>query len=190
MQSELYAERYFQRRRAKVDASEWLDIELALKVAGVRKRVHRILDVGGGTGELARWLRGRGWLADYCDPHAPGAPPCSLPSDVPQADAYVLQHVLEHVEDPYGAVASLLDRRPLAVVAVLPGHFVEDETHVCNHFRPSALPAYRGLWGGSEDVLPRAAGRRGCLPRLPDRVDRGQNVAPQTLGSRLRVRRG
>ncbi len=70
MPGERYDPGYFQRRW--VDASEWRDVELALKVAGVKKRLHTVLDVGGGTGGLARWLRGRGWLAYYCDPYAPG----------------------------------------------------------------------------------------------------------------------
>ncbi|MGC9051837.1 class I SAM-dependent methyltransferase [Pyrobaculum sp.] len=141
----MYGDDYFERR--DVDKSEWFDIERALKALGVKKRRHRVLDVGGGTGDLARWLRGRGWLADYCDPHAPGAPYCRLPRDVPQADAYVLQHVLEHVEDPYGALAALLEKRPVAVVVVVPGHFSGDETHYCNHFRLVVEEEYEGAWG-------------------------------------------
>jgi hypothetical protein len=159
----MYDTKYFIKRGHGVDTSEWRDIEAALKTACVDKRKHVILDIGGGTGGLARWLRSRGWNANWCDPYAPAAPRCSLPDNVPRADVYVLQHVLEHVGDPARGLASLLEKKPVAVIAVVPGHLSDDETHECNHFRPGRSASLAGRWGvirvcGLDDLMASATG--------------------------------
>ncbi|MEM4439280.1 MAG: methyltransferase domain-containing protein [Pyrobaculum sp.] len=143
MSAPVYGPDYFE--RLVVDRTEWVDIERGLKATGAVKNKDLVLDVGGGTGELARWLAARGWRADFCDPYAPSAKRCALPYDVPPADVYVLQHVLEHVADVEASLRALAKADIIVIVA--PGHLTDDPTHYYNHFVPWDKIEYTGLYG-------------------------------------------
>ena len=142
----MYGRGYFQARESTVDRSEFMDVLLGLRAVGAG-RDELIIDVGGGTGELARFLRSHGYNAMACDPfsNAPGVEYCRLPDEVPPASIYVFQHVLEHVSDIEGSIKAL--SRARAVVGILPGHLSEDETHVINHFHHHLDGVVKGIFG-------------------------------------------
>ena len=142
----MYSEEYFQARETAVDRSEFIDILIGLRTVGAGRN-ELIIDVGGDTGELARFLRNHGYNAMACDPfsNTPGVAYCKLPNEVPPASIYVFQHVLEHVSDIEGSIKAL--SRAWAVVGILPGHFVDDETHVVNHFHHHLDGTIKGLFG-------------------------------------------
>ena len=142
--SAMYNRGYFEQRSTNVDRREWLDIKLGLRAGGARKS-DRIVEVGAGTGELSRWLAARGWRVEPCDPYAPGVPRCALPHNIPPADVYILQHVLEHVEDIEASVETL--SRAEVVVAILPGHLNDDATHHYNFFSFWDFDKIEGLFG-------------------------------------------
>ncbi len=138
----MYGEEYFAKR--DVDYSEWLDIELGLRAGGARKS-DRIVEIGAGTGGLFAWLRQRGWRVYPCDPYAPKMPGCALPYDIPPADVYIFQHVLEHVEDVERSVEML--SKAEIVVGILPGHLSDDPTHVYNFFTLQKFEVAEGAFG-------------------------------------------
>ena len=83
---------------------------------GAVARARRLLDVGRGAGALRGGARGRpGWDARGIEPsRRSSAPSTSRPSALEDArvepaslDAITLWHVLEHVDDPAGALARL-----------------------------------------------------------------------------------
>lgn len=137
-----YGVEYFAAR--ETDTLEWVDVLLGLKAIGATRQ-DVIVEVGAGTGRLSMWLRQRGLDVRPCDPYSGAVPYCRLPDAVPPADVYVLQHVLEHVELEESVEALCRARR--GVVAVVPGHFAPDPTHVYSHFTPSLHGTYKGLFG-------------------------------------------
>ena len=153
--SQRYGEGYLERRLAEVDYTELYDIYWALRALGV-PRGSRIVDLGAGTGLLVRFLRARGYDAVgvdllYSDELVSRADLAI--EDPPPARAYTAQHFLEHI--PQGRAMELIAialRRGACFVAVLPGHYSSDPTHVVNHYE---LPDARGL---AEEAL-RLAGR-------------------------------
>ena len=143
----MYSEDYFQARESAVDTSEYVDILVGLRAVGVGP-YDVVMEVGAGTGGLIKFLHSRGFTNVFgCDPYtrAPGIMYCRLPDEVPPADVYVFQHVLEHVGDIEGSVKAL--SRAWAVVGVLPGHLNEDETHVVNFFHHHLDGTVKGLFG-------------------------------------------
>ena len=118
-----------------IDFTEWMDVYWGLRALGVKPPA-RVVDVGGGCCLLARFLSRLGYRASCCDVDTScGAAYCDAArGDLPDADAYVAVHVLEHLPWPRGVYNFATRTYPRPVVAVVPGHFSEDETHVVNHF--------------------------------------------------------
>jgi hypothetical protein len=136
--------------RPDYDWSEAWDIYWMLKCLGVRE----VVDVGCGNGELVKYLRGGGFRATGCDiviedPRACTYCDITKPETVPIAEAWVFQHVLEHV--PKESWKPLFKRAYEGgvkhIVIVAPGHILSDPTHVCNCFTPSMEGILEGKFG-------------------------------------------
>jgi SAM-dependent methyltransferase len=137
------------RMRRDYDWSEAWDVYQILKCPGVRE----VVDVGCGSGELVSYLSSRGFKASGCDivVENPKLGFCDItkPETVPVAEAWVLQHVLEHV--PRGSWKPLFKKAYESgvkhIVIVVPGHAVNDPTHVYNHFTLHNYSTVEGAFG-------------------------------------------
>jgi len=137
--------------RSDYDWSEAEDIYRVLNCLGVAK----VVDVGCGGGELVEFLRSRGFKAVGCDIAVTNNTntifycDATKPETVPTAEAWVLQHVLEHI--PKESWLPLFRRAWRTgvkhIVIVVPGHIVDDRSHVCNHFVLNGAEDVRGLFG-------------------------------------------
>jgi SAM-dependent methyltransferase len=136
--------------RRDYDWSEAWDIHHILKCLGVRE----VVDVGCGNGELVKYLRSKGFRAIGCDvavedPQISFFCDITKPETVPIAEAWVFQHVLEHV--PSNSWKPLFKRAwdggVKHIVIVVPGHTVNDSTHVCNHFVLHNFKVVEGAFG-------------------------------------------
>jgi len=127
--------RYQVRRLAELDMTEWVDVARGLRAVGVRPG-STVVDVGGGCCLLSRYLSGLGYRTVCCDVDTScGATYCDAASgSLPNGDAYVLVHVLEHLPWPSGVVRFLRAAWPKPIVAIVPGHVSDDATHSVNHF--------------------------------------------------------
>jgi SAM-dependent methyltransferase len=141
------------------DWSEAWDIHRILKSLGIKDGV---VDVGCGEGQLIEYLRSRGITAvgcdvvdskcgTYCD--------ATRTSTIPIGKTWVLQHVIEHV--PTEAWLPLFkhafETGVEYIIIVVPGHFVNDPTHRCNHITTLPSGVYEGEYGratmcGLEDL--------------------------------------
>jgi hypothetical protein len=96
--------------RSDYDWSEAEDIYNILKCLGVVK----VVDVGCGGGELVEFLRSRDFEAVGCDTAVTSSTTtmfycdATKPETVPTAEAWVLQHVLEHI--PKDSWSQLFER--------------------------------------------------------------------------------
>jgi SAM-dependent methyltransferase len=137
--------------RSDYDWSEAEDIYHILSCLGVVE----VVDVGCGGGELVQLLRSRGFKAVGCDIAVRSNTStifycdAAKPETVPTAEAWVFQHVLEHI--PKESWSQLFARAWKAgvrhIVIVVPGHTANDRSHVCNHFVLNGEEDVRGLFG-------------------------------------------
>jgi len=130
------------------DWSEAWDIFHILKSLGVRDGV---VDVGCGEGQLVNYLRSRGITAVGCDINGGCNNYCDAtrPSTIPNGKVWVLQHVIEHIPmDTWHALFKhAFESGVEYVIIIVPGHFVNDPTHMCNHFIQLKLGIYEGKYG-------------------------------------------
>jgi SAM-dependent methyltransferase len=136
--------------RPDYDWSEAWDIHQILKCLSIRE----VTDVGCGNGELVKYLRSKGFRAIGCDvvvedPQISFFCDITKPETVPIAEAWVFQHVLEHV--PKDSWKPLFKRAREGgvkhIIIIVPGHAVNDSTHVCNHFTPLYGGTLEGKFG-------------------------------------------
>ena len=130
------------------DWSEAWDIHRILKSLGIKDGV---VDVGCGEGHLVNYLRSRGITAVGCDINGGCGNYCDAtrPDTIPKGRVWVLQHVVEHV--PTEAWLPLFkhafETGVEYVIIIVPGHFSNDQTHMCNHFIQLKLGIYEGKYG-------------------------------------------
>jgi len=137
--------------RRDYDWSEAKDIYHILSYLGVAE----VVDVGCGGGELVQFLRSRWFKAVGCDITVTNNTStlfycdATKPETIPTAEAWVLQHVLEHI--PKESWLPLFRRAWSTgvkhIVIVVPGHTCNDPSHVCNHFVLGGEEDVRGLFG-------------------------------------------
>ena len=141
------------------DWSEAWDIHRVLKSLGIKDGV---VDVGCGEGQLINYLRSRGITAvgcdvvdnkcgNYCD--------ATRPSTIPKGRVWVLQHVIEHVptETWHALFRHAYEAGVEYVIIIAPGHFSNEQTHMCNHITTLPSGVYEGEYGrvvmcGLEDL--------------------------------------
>lgn len=133
-----YGREYLEWRRGTVDPTEWLDVYWALRALGIPRDAY-IVDLGAGEGFLVRFLRGRGyWKTVGFDVAVENeyVRRMDLTRELPHdPDVCVFQHFLEHIpQDRALAILAYCLTRGYAVVGILPGHHVNDPTHVVNHY--------------------------------------------------------
>lgn len=127
---------YLKWREKAIDRSEWLDLEWALRAMRVGKDA-KVVELGAGSGGLMRYLRAKGWHVIGVDLHGQGeVQRLDLRShEPPDADAYIFQHLLEHL--PQQRARWLLKycyEKAGKVAGILPAHYNLDTTHVINHY--------------------------------------------------------
>ncbi|MCI4437756.1 MAG: hypothetical protein JHC33_13200 [Ignisphaera sp.] len=137
--------------RRDYDWSEAEDIYNILLWLGVVN----VVDVGCGSGELVQFLRSRGFEAVGCDIAVRSNTDtifycdATRPWTIPTAEAWILQHVLEHI--PKECWWRLFDMAHGSgvkhLVIVVPGHITNDNTHICNHFILDGEDDVRGMFG-------------------------------------------
>jgi len=137
--------------RRDYDWSEAEDIYHILSCLGVAE----VVDVGCGGGELVQFLRSRRFKAVGCDITVTNSTntifycDATKPETVPTAEAWVLQHVLEHI--PKESWLPLFEKAWRTgvkhIVIVVPGHMSNDRSHICNHFVLNGEEDARGLFG-------------------------------------------
>lgn len=129
---------YILKRQQEIDYTEYVDILFGLKALKVELN-DKIIELGAGSGGLIKFLKAQGYR------NVIGIDLLYSSQDVmlwdleknmpPKADAYVFQHVLEHL-DQNRAKELLKYCYEVAgkVVGILPAHYVEDPTHMVNHY--------------------------------------------------------
>ncbi len=140
---------YFERRDREIDRREWIEI-----LERIPRDVKIVLEIGSGTCGLAGFLREHGFQVVGLDISSYAVNICrSRGFEVVQADArfipfrdgsfdaVVSQHVIEHCLDPKKCVDESARVARIRAVHVVPGHPVDDPTHVVNYFEDRDLVA-------------------------------------------------
>ena len=133
---------YLDKRDQEIDTYEWIDIYRALLAIGARHN-NTIVELCAGKGYLLEWLeRTKLPLNEYIGVDLEG---CKYnprikcmdlnKEDPPKGDIYISQHCLEHLNQD--RVIELLRtslENGIASIHIVPGHYVNDPTHVVNHY--------------------------------------------------------
>ena len=133
-----YDRLYLKRREFEVDKSEWIDIYHILKANRI-SRDAKIVDLGAGSGGLIRFLRSKGFKHVYGVDllyHDEYVIQLDLEKSwPPEADVYVFQHFLEHIDqDRARELLKHCYDVSYFIIGILPGHYSRDPTHVVNHY--------------------------------------------------------
>ena len=136
---------YLDHRDVEIDPTEWLDIKWSLQYL---TRIHGeensgfIVELCAGKGYLVSRLKR--WFPDYFVfgydiegyKYSDNVSKIDLETTDPSpADYYVFQHCLEHLnQDRVVDLLTYMARNSKGYVGILPGHYVDDPTHIINHY--------------------------------------------------------
>lgn len=131
---------YLDHRDDEIDTTEWIDIYTALKALNP-KRNEVIVELCAGKGYLMHFLSRKlgnevvGVDLEGCKYNNKVICMDLSKEDPPIGDIYVFQHCIEHI--PQLRARNILKQaltHGRAVIGILPGHKVDDPTHIVNHY--------------------------------------------------------
>ena len=136
--SRIIVDNYLKTRRKAIDVSEWYDILWALRGLGAKPRDF-IVELGAGEGFLLDFLKMKGYKNVVgIDIRGDGKKVIRMDLErnyPPQADYYIFQHFIEHINQKRAiGLLKYCYSKGKAIIGILPGHFVNDESHIINHY--------------------------------------------------------